>query len=217
MADSASRFYEEEFDEGRLTRARQLSPACADPRQLPRRLRARPQRSRRGGRTGVGRPPRRPAATVYVDLEGGDDRPGRSSPRGARLQAGAQASTERAGARAQALSLPGGGDDLPDRHLSAPSRPGQGGASGARDWRRSGLARALRRARRLRRPLERRVKGGCVGRRRAQCRDASTGSRSSSSTLGVRRFDPAANRAIRPLQLTRFFHAPSAPSGRNSP
>jgi DNA-binding transcriptional ArsR family regulator len=44
------------------------------------------QRSRRGGRTGMGRPPRPPTTTVYVDLEGEDDRPGRPSPQGARLQ-----------------------------------------------------------------------------------------------------------------------------------
>src|SRR6266545_3787544 len=62
------------------------APAPASYRLLPRRLRARPQRSRRGGRTGMGRPPRRPATTVYVDLEAEDDRPGRPSPRRARLQ-----------------------------------------------------------------------------------------------------------------------------------
>src|SRR6266545_105344 len=69
----------------RRTRPRQLSPARPDPRQLPRRLRARPQRSGGGSWTGVGRAPRPQAATVYVDLEGEDDRPGRPAARGARL------------------------------------------------------------------------------------------------------------------------------------
>ena len=104
------------------TRARQPSPPCAGPRQPPRWLRARPERSRRGGRTGMGRAPRPPAAAVCVDLEGGDDRRGRSSPRAVRLQSRAQASHEWAGDRAEALSLPGAGDDLPDRYLFGPSR-----------------------------------------------------------------------------------------------
>ena len=45
--------------------------------------------------------------------------------------------TEWAGARAQALSLPGAGDDLPGRYLFGPSRSHEGSAGGARDWRRS--------------------------------------------------------------------------------